>query len=432
MPDERGTLSVAIVVVLVIGSLLAVLATLSQMAPSQALVANAGLQARYAALSGLSTARALSAADLETIHAAAGSRRAYTAGPMRFVLTVGAAAAGTYPVTALGIVNAGTNAEANAMVAAAVTPAAAVRTVTALASGADIDLEQGVAINGDMAAAEAITLKNLVAVEGNVSSSQGSITLEQGASITGTACAGDGLTLKNGAIINGNVAVHGDLILEQGAWIYGTVRVTGTITLKNGSAIYGDAYDTYGAAGIVNSGGTLYGHAYALTAAVSCATSPVPHPSVTTGAYPALTLESGQSWTLAPGTYTYSTVTLKFGSTLYLDLSSGQPVTIATTGDVNLENGADLLVKTPTSGGYTTVLALSLAGDIRSAALVYLKSEGNVTFKLNESWYGTIFARKSLDFEQGVGLVGAYASAGRITVKTLVGLLDDVLANAAW
>jgi len=437
MPDQRGiSLSVAIVVVLFIGSLVAVLATLSHMGPSGALVAQGGMQARYAALSGISTARALGTADLEAIHAASGSQRAYTAGPTRFILTVGPASAGAYPVTSLGTVGAGTNAEANAMVSATVTPVVTSQqstTTSALTSGEDIGLEQGVYVHGDVSAASDIALKNLVAVEGNVSSAQGSITLEQGASITGTACAGgEGVTLKTGSIVNGNVYAHGDVDLEQGAWVFGSISTTGTVTLKLGSAVYGDIYSTYGAAGVSYQGGVLWGHAYSLTTDITCATSTVPNPTVTTGTYAALTLESGQSRTLSPGTHTYSTVTLKMGSTLYLDLSSKRPITIYTTGDVNLENGANVLIKTATSGGYKTSLALYLAGDIQSAALVYLKSEGNVTLKLNESWYGTIFARKSLDFEQGVGLIGAYASPGPVTVKTAVGLLEYVLANAAW
>jgi len=433
MPRQTGAILLyALAALLLLGALAAALLGLTGTVATQAVHNNQGAQARYAASSALSYARALTAAQLDAIHGATGQSQTLTiTDACRFTLTVAAPSAGSYAVSALGTAAPGTPLETNCRLTATVTPPAATNTAVAVNSGTNVALEQYATVNGDVSG-KAVHLQNQATVNGNVAAETG-ITLEQGDLVTGTACTTSGdVHLQTGARINGNVAVHGNLTLEADAQIAADVSVTGTLTLKTGARIGGTAYVKAGAAGVTNTGGTIAGGIEPLTSAVTCALAAVPAPPVASGTAPALTLESGKTQTLAHGSYTYESITLKNGSTLYLDLSAGLPITLTVTGDVNLEDGSSLQIKTRTSGGYKSIRDLYAAGEIESASLVYLKAEGTVTLKYKQAWYGTLFARTALAFEQNVVLIGAYASPGPVSLKTSVSLLAYVLADTAW
>jgi len=99
----------------------------------------------------------------------------------------------------------------------------------------DQDTQDDVCFDGD------INVANGVNIEGDVSAS-GDITLKNGAEIEGDVSAGGDIILNNGAVIEGNVLAGGSIILHDNARISGVVSVGGDVTLNNGAKIEDDVY----------------------------------------------------------------------------------------------------------------------------------------------------------------------------------------------
>ena len=89
----------------------------------------------------------------------------------------------------------------------------------------------------------------------------------------------------------------------------------------------------------------------------------------------------------------------------------------------------EVYVKTTTSSVYQGVAAATPRTD---AKLIYMGSEGSVFFnQTNSGWFGTIYAKTSLTFGQGVILVGAYATPGTVNMNQGNKILEYVLADYA-
>lgn len=318
---------------------------------------------------------------------------------------------------------------------------------TITSTSSDQNVESEAKVNGDMVA-NSFHIKSKATVNGDIYSKT-SIDIEQGALLNGNGCTISGdLKLKNGASVVGNVNINGDITLESSSNITGTVRLTGSLTLKNKSWIKGEIYSPLGYGGIFN-GGTIYNSSgvvcgdscvHISDSSVACDEISTPNPSSVTGATRALTLEQGQSNSTNPlknGVYTYTSIQIKNGAELYIDISDGNPVTINVSGNVNIEssdqnNYKNILIKTNKSDGFVAIDSLIDNEDFENASLIYLKSDGTVNIKYKERWYGTIFARSKINFEQGVKVVGAYASPGSINIKHQVELVQYILAEQAW
>ena len=141
------------------------------------------------------------------------------------------------------------------------------------------------------------------------------------------------------------------------------------------------------------------------------------------GAYRDLNLGSNRTVTLSSGDYYFQSITSSINLDLMLDLSSGAPVNIYVTGNIDLGNNADVLVKTVGSGVFTDA---DLLGDHSSASLVYLETHGQFTLGANSAWYGTVYASADVAGAEKVELsIGQNA-----TVWGALYSLDQIDLNA--
>jgi len=447
MKDRKG-----IALIYVIGAIVAlsaIAAAITKLTPSATITEinqNKFGQAYYAAYSGLNYAMTLTDTELGAI---SGSEKTLSLNDTaKFTLIVGEKSGTTYPVRSVGSTK--ENESSYFMGPVDIAPQELIISsgTPITTTSSDQSVESEASVDGDMVA-KSFMLKSKASVAGSLYSKE-DISIEQDAVLTGDGCTREGdLVLKNGASIIGNVNINGDVTLESSSKITGEVRLTGELTLKNDSWIKGDVYLPLGFSGIKNNGGKIYTTSgaecgascvHASSSAVSCEEISTPNPSVVTGATQSLVLEQGQSNFSNPlknNTYKYTSIMIKNGAKLYIDISGGNPVSIEVAGDVNIESSdqgdyKNVLIKTAKSGEFVSIDELIASKDFDAASLVYLKSDGTVNIKHNEMWYGTIFARNQINLEQGVKVVGAYASPGQINIKHQVELVKYVLAQKAW
>lgn len=453
--QQGGTMLYVIAAIIVVSALAAGISRLSSTAGLGVVTAGQSHAAYYAALSGIEYAKTLDSAALETIRAGTGA--VYTMpGGAKFTLTAQAPISGVYPVRSIGTVNDGTGLEANSLAAASVTPK------TSEWAGGDyvintngpLALPQSAVVNGSVAGKN-LLLNQYAAVTGNVISST-SADLGQYATVGGYVCAASGnVALNQYAEVAGDVSANGNITVGQYAKAKANAYATGRIDMNQsasiaktgqaGGAINRAQYDFIGTPlpytmPTVTCPATAAPVAPAITSAstvnvpASNASKPIPAGT----AYKAWSTNQHGSAYMASGTYVFASIQYSQYMDLYLDVSSGQPLTILSAGFINTGQYTYVHIKTADTGGsYLSMeqieaLPAPTKAKVRAAAkLIYMGAETSMQWSQYGTWLGTLYAGQNLSISQYFTIIGALASPGSMNLSSNLTILEYILADYA-
>lgn len=413
----------------------------------------------YAALSGLNYAKTLDATAFEAILAGTGSQQTYTlADTTQFTLIVSAASAGAYPVKSIGTVNNGSSLEANAILTASITPVAPPPTTWGggdyvISTGGDLSLPQSAKINGSVAG-NSLTLSQYADVSGNVISDT-SANLGQYANVGGYVCAAAGdVVLNQYAEVAKDVSANGKISVGQYAIAHQNAYATGSISMSQyakimltgqaGGGINRAQYDFIGTpltytmptvtcpetaapiAPVITATGTA-------NVPASSASSPIPP-----GQYKAWSTGQHGTAYLTSGTYTFPSIQYNQYMDLYLDASSGNPLTILASGAITTGQYTTVHIKTAnTAGQYLTIAQIEATTAATKtkihadAALIYMGSGTSMQWSQYGSWFGTLYAKTALSTGQYFYMVGALACPGSLSISSSMEIYEYVLADYA-
>ena len=177
-----------------------------------------------------------------------------------------------------------------------------------------------------------------------------------------------------------NVGSNGSIEVQSGSRVAGNVASAGNVTISNGGAVTGTV--TQGKDAVTFPPVTV---------------SPPAGTTVTS-----LVVSNGQSVTLAPGTYYYSSLTVSGGGNL--NISAG-PVIIYLTGPLTVNNGGRINNNTQVPSNFqvysssTSSTAVTLAGGSDFYGAIYAPT-GGFTISNGGSLYGSVVA-STLDIQGG-------------------------------
>lgn len=291
-------------------------------------------------------------------------------------------------------------------------------------------------VAGSVYAAGNVTLLNGAQVQGDIHAG-GNVTLGSNNSrVHGSIYAAGNVTMQHLTRVDNNVHAGGNVELTTQGTVLGNVAAGANITLINQSVVEGDA--TAGGA-IIHGWRTSVAGMETAFAPNPNPTEPTPptvcpqicmpdHASVTPG-----TDDISVSWnhdrTLAPGSYGnlqlggknklylsggdyhFAQISTNTQPSLYLDLSSGD-IGIFVQGNVSF--GDQLKI-------YVNAQAITQGNNLKEAlkplaAKVYLETLGSFTMSNQNQWFGTIYAKNNIVFNNQNLLVGSYhSSTGQIT-----------------
>ncbi|MGE4298794.1 MAG: polymer-forming cytoskeletal protein [Desulfovibrionaceae bacterium] len=360
-------------------------------------------------------------------------------------------------------------------------------------SNGNISIASGVHVTGDIHAQGTVTVASNAIVTGNIYAN-GVVSIDTGAQITGAINTGGNLVVDHQAVISGDITTSGSVTVDQQTHITGTVNAggdvylardviltgtvitSGSVTLDQSARITGDAHA--GTTIYVGRWASIAGAAYAAssitkhfqgTIGSQHPYSPAPprltpsSPTAPTAYVPPATpkektpltaggadqtLIQNQSLPLAPGTYgTLSfagnnVLTLSGGDyffdaiastgnnlSLYLNLASNATINIFVVGNVVLPSNPVVYVST---NGATYNIASGV--DQNYAANVYAEAHGTWTMGSNTNWFGTFFSRGNIAFGSENSVIGAYYTAGIVTMTNNVNLtyVQSAYARDHW
>lgn len=315
-------------------------------------------------------------------------------------------------------------------------------------SGSDLTISQPSTINGNISG-KSVSFNYQATIYGNVIS-QTYASISQASVVHGQVCAASGdVTLAYGAEVTDDVKANGNITINQSAVADTNAYATKNIYMGYQSTIKktGQAGGSIG--GINNN--TVYTigtklpytmptvtcpTASAPTATtISCSGTKAPGTSsisspLSPGQYTDLNIAQGASVYLTSGTYNFSSITTNYQSNIYLDISSGNDLTVLSCGDIYIDQETAVYVKTTTSGSYVLAKDATPHSD---AAHVYFGTNTNFTTKkyINSSWFGTIYALKTLSVGQNFTLTGTLATPGTLSIGYNLSVLEYILANYA-
>jgi predicted acyltransferase (DUF342 family) len=276
-------------------------------------------------------------------------------------------------------------------------------------AGKDITINSKITVGGGLYSGAVMTLADdSISIGGDINAGTKAIFSGSGGSYLQNVYAGSDVNITAKTTINKNVEAAGKIsIANSGTWntcIAGVAKATGTISSCSGTSCgSGNCYI----------GATLQKQASVKAplspnspaSYVPCESVGVPSPPKNTNTKDGvLNVPNGGSVTFKGGTYYYSSITMEYNSTVYLDLS-GSDITIFSTGNVAL-NGATKIKVSKDGTNYYDITSV----DSALAAKVYLESNGSITLAYSSDWFGTLFARGSITFGGGNTFIGAYAS----------------------
>jgi len=311
-------------------------------------------------------------------------------------------------------------------------------------SGEIIVASQQSTINGNISG-KSVKLDQKVELSGNIVSNT-SVSISQNSEIGGLVCANSGdVTIDQNAIILGNVSAKGNIKISQKAQLKKNAYAELKINMDQNSsiALTGQAGDAITKA----QGATIGNEVQYLTPTITCPVAYAPYaPTIkstgtinpptntsatspmTPGQYTALTLPQNSKVYLKSGTYTFPSMSFDQNLKLYLDISSGNDLTILSSGSIKFSQGTVVYVKTPGSSSYEEISSVTPHS---AASKIYIGSDTSIQFDQKDGWFGTIYGKQSVRISQNFSMVGAIASPGSVTVDQNLNLIQYVLANYA-
>lgn len=261
------------------------------------------------------------------------------------------------------------------------------------------------------------------------------------AGVGGNITAGGNVNLGNGSTVEGDILAGGDVKTGTNVNVQGNIGSNGTVQVGNGSTIdgsirYGEG-DTFSQGTGVALGSTPVEGPDTPVNPATFAPLALPSAnlispgldnhsvgnggslSLDPGAYNNVSTGTNAELFLSSGRYDLSNLTLGNGSDIYIDLSSGSPLSIFIAEDLKFGTGISMFIRSEPAGvfhSFSEILDdLSLKPLIES---IYWEVHGNVQVGNGSEWLGTLFqdgvGDDDVKFGTSTNIYGAIYSTNKI------------------